>query len=458
MTTELVEELAATPQGVERLSAMSAEEKALLFYRWDQWARPAQMPPAGDWRIWLFVGGRGAGKTRAGAEWIRQQVESGACRRLALVAPTAADARDVMIEGESGLLEVCPSWELPFYEPSKRRLTWANGAIATTFSAEEPARLRGPQFDGAWADELAFWRYPQAWDNLLMGLRLGTDPRCAVTTTPRPIPIVKALLSDPTVTVTRSTTYENQENLAEAFVTHIIARYQGTRIGRQELLAELVEDLPGALWARAWIDAARRRQEEVPKLSRIVVSIDPAISDPASAKRGQELSEAGIVVAGRDSAGHGWVLADLSLRASPDGWARRAVAAYRDFQADRVVAEANQGGEMVALTLRTVSPSVPVKLVHASRGKRTRAEPVAALYEQGKIHHVGNLASLEDQLCLWTPEDPWSPDRLDALVHALTELLLDQPAPLGTPIGLSEPGSSSYWGMGSGLTRIPRGM
>lgn len=397
------------------LSTLTEDEARAILFDWPHWARDKQLPPPGTWRVWLMLAGRGFGKTRTGAEWIRAGVEAGECGRIGLIAPTAADARDVMVEGESGLLAVCPPWAYPQYEPSKRRVTWPNGAIATLFSADEPERLRGPQHDRLWCDEIRAWRYPEAFDMAMLGLRLGDDPRCAVTTTPRVSPLVKRLLNDPTVEVTRGSTYENRANLAGAFFTQIAGQYEGTRLGRQELYAELLEDVPGALWKRDTIEAGR--WHTAPDLIRVVVAIDPAVT----AK--EESDETGIVIAGMDGDGQGYVLGDESLRASPHVWASAAVKAYAAHHADRIIAEANNGGEMVEYTLRTVDENVPVKLVHASRGKQTRAEPVAALYEQGRVHHVGYFGDLEDQMCQWLPGES-SPDRMDALVWALTDLMI----------------------------------
>ncbi len=332
------------------------------------------------------------------------------------MAPTTADCRDVMVEGESGIKAISPPWDTPEYEPSKRRLTWKNGAIATLYSADEPDRLRGPQHDGAWCDEIAAWRYPEAWDQLMFGLRIGPDPRTVVTTTPRPIPLVKALIVDPTCHVTRGTTYDNLPHLAPAFASQIIAKYEGTRLGRQELMAEVLTDTPGALWTLDLID--QNRVEVAPQMSRVVVAIDPATTSE------EDSDETGIVVCGADNNGHGYVLADGSVKASPDGWARRAWTLYDEHQADSIIYESNQGGDMVAHTLRTIRPHGRIQGVHASRGKRTRAEPVAALYEQNRVHHVGNFKILEDQMCSWTPESADSPDRMDALVWAMTGILV----------------------------------
>src|SRR5262252_4183235 len=417
MTASLLEQLADLPKAeVDALIRALAPGEANAFqYDWRYRARPEQLPPAEPWRIWLLLAGRGFGKTRSGAEWVRAEVKAGR-RRIALVGPTAADARHVMVEGASGILAISPDPERPLYEPSKRRLTWPNGAIATTYSADEPERLRGPQHDAAWCDELGAWRYAEAWDMLMFGMRLGADPRTVVTTTPRPAKLIRGLVRDPICEVTRGTSYENRGNLAPAFFDQIIRKYQGTRLGRQELDAELLEDTPGALWSHGIIDAAR--QAAAPHLVRIVVAIDPA------ATSGEEADETGIVVAGKDHQGHGYVLADASGRHQPVEWAKIAVAAYRSHHADRIVAERNNGGAMVEATIRMVDSNVPVTTVWASRGKAARAEPVSALYEQGRVHHIGTFPKLEDQMCAFTTDFDraragYSPDRLDALVWGL---------------------------------------
>jgi phage terminase large subunit-like protein len=420
--------LASLPEQLRKkfIASLRPVDAQALLYDWRFWARPNQLPPQQDWRVWLVLAGRGFGKTRTGAELIRARAVGLEARRLALIAPTAGDARDIMVEGESGILAISPPWERPRYEPSKRRLTWPNGAIATLFSADEPERLRGPQHDGAWCDELASWRYPEAWDMLMFGLRLGVDPRVVVTTTPRPSRLLRELMADPTVTVTRGSTYENRANLAPVFLGQIVRKYEGTRLGRQELEAELLEDVPGALWNRGVIEAARAYA--VPALLRVVVAIDPAASSSAGS------DETGIIVAGKDEAGQGWVLADASGRYQPTEWARAAISAYRAHGADRIVAEVNNGGDMVEATIRMIDPNAPFAAVRASRGKVTRAEPVAALYEQGRVRHLGTFPQLEDQMCGFTrglsgESDTrsmgYSPDRVDALVWALTDLLVD---------------------------------
>ncbi len=400
-----------------------------LLYDWRFWARPSQIAPDGDWLTWLILAGRGFGKTRTGAEWVREQVDAG-YKRIAFVAPTAADARDTMVEGESGILAISPPWNRPIYEPSKRRLTWPNGALATLFSAEEPERLRGPQHDAAWCDELAAWASPQeTWDMLQFGLRLGEHPRQVITTTPKPIPTLKAIMATEGkgTVITRGGTRDNAANLAPAFLDKIVGRFAGTRLGRQELDAEILDDVPGALWTRAMIDEARKGRPA--DIRRIVVAIDPSGTKGSS----DEGDSIGIIVAAKTVDGKGRILADRSCKLSPDGWGRRAVQAYHEFGADRIVAERNFGGAMVEHVIRTVDKSVAYKEVVASRGKVIRAEPVAALYEQGKVsHELGPdgkaLVELEDQMCQMTGDGflgEGSPDRVDAAVWALTELMLD---------------------------------
>lgn len=430
MAESLAERLAALP-AAERdaaLASLTDEQARLLVNEWEFWARPDQLAPPGDWSIWLILAGRGWGKTRTGAETVRQWVcgltplARGYYQRVALVAETAADARDVMVEGDSGLLAIHPADFRPVYEPSKRRVTWPNGAMATLYNATEPDQLRGPQHDCAWLDELAKWRYAQeTWDQLQFGLRSGAHPRQVITTTPRPIALLRDIMGRAETVVTRGRTMDNRANLAETFVRQIVDRYAGTRLGRQELDAEMLDDVPGALWTRRALD--EHRVKTAPPLQRIVVGVDPA------ATSGEDADETGIVVAGvaptPDGHAHGYVLDDWSLRGTPEEWARKAVAAYRAYEADRIIAEANQGGEMVASVIRTVSPTVPVTLVHASRGKYVRAEPISALYEQGRVHHVGALPALEDQMISFTPDADrkyGSPDRVDALVWAMTEL------------------------------------
>lgn len=427
--------LASLPEDerVAALKALPAETQAYLAFHWPFWARPNQLAPTGDWLTWLVLAGRGFGKTRSGAEWVRSiatgrsPLAPGSHRRIAVVAETAADARDVLVEGDSGILSVHPKDTRPHYEPSKRRLTWPNGAVATLYNAVEPDQLRGPQHDAAFCDELAKWRYArETWDQLQFGLRLGENPRQIITTTPRPIPVLREILKSDTTIVTKGSTYDNAANLAPSFVKQIISRYAGTRLGRQELNAELLDDVPGALWTRDMIDAARK-DVTLPDMQRIVVAIDP------SGTKGEEDDgdSIGIVVAGKGVDGLAYVIADRSCKLSPDGWGRRAVAAYHEFGADRIIAERNYGGAMVEHVIKTVDRDVPYTEVVASRGKVVRAEPVAALYEQGRVKHVGELDLLEDQMCAMTGDGylgDGSPDRVDAAVWAITDLMLgDQP-------------------------------
>jgi predicted phage terminase large subunit-like protein len=412
-------------------NSFAAQLADALENSWPAVARPNQLRPPGDWwQIWLLLAGRGFGKTRTLAEWVCDQAASGQASRIALVAATAADARDVLVEGESGILAVAPPWCRPIYEPSKRRLTWPNGVIATTFSAEEPDRLRGPQHDAAVCDELASCSRPETWDMLQFGLRLGRKPRCLIATTPRPTKLLRELLAREghDVVVTRGSSYDNKANLAPAFFAQIVKKYEGTRLGRQELNAELLEDTPGALWSQGLIDGTRI--SAAPELTRIVVAVDPA------ATSGEDADETGVVVVGQDKDGQGYVLADCSGRYTPIEWARIAISAYRTHHADRIVAERNNGGDMVEATLRMVDQNVPVTTVWASRGKVTRAEPISALYEQGRMHHVGTFPQLEDQMTNFTSDFDreaagYSPDRLDAMVWAATELLVEPMASYG---------------------------
>lgn len=409
----------ASLRGLERHQAiqnLSEKDAELLLYSWPFWARSNQLPPVGNWRYWLVKAGRGWGKTRTGAEWIRQRVEAGAMR-IAICARTAGDVRDVCIEGRSGIMSVFPAEQRPNYEPSKRRITFHTGAIATTYSADEPDMLRGPEHDTAWCDELAAWRFPDAWDQLQFGLRVGDDPRAIITTTPKPSRLIRDLVKNPLCQVTHGSTFENRANVAKAWLDQIVQKYEGSTLGRQELHAEMLDEMPGALWTRAGLDSSRER--EAASLQRIVVSIDPA----TTSNKGSD--DTGIVVAGIDSNGQGYVLEDLTCHVSPHQWAEVAIKAYHRWGADRIIAETNQGGDMVETTLRTVDRNVAYLGIHASRGKQARAEPVAALYEQGRVHHVGLFAELEDELCGWVPNSNMpSPNRLDALVWAFTELML----------------------------------
>ncbi len=406
---------------------------AALAADWMLWARDDQLPPAArqdgsQWRTWLVMGGRGAGKTRAGAEWVRAQalglapLASVPAKRIALVAETLHEARHVMVEGVSGLLAVHAGNERPRFEISKRELTWPNGTVAQLFSADDPETLRGPQFDAAWVDELAKWREPErAWDMLQFALRLGNNPQVVVTTTPRAVPLLKQIIADPATVTTRAGTAANAMNLAPSFVAEMERRYAGTALLRQELLGELVDNPAGALWRRDYIEAGRIAVQ--PELTRIVVALDPPVTANASS------DACGIVVAGRGVDGRAYVLADRTLQGrAPEVWARAAVAAYRDTSADCLVAEVNQGGDLVVLVLKQIDDAVPVRQVRATRGKWLRAEPVAALYAEGRVSHVGRFDELEAQMIGFGADGLYqgrSPDRLDALVWALTELMLE---------------------------------
>ena len=406
------------------IQSLDQNEAESLIYDWGFWARPKQLPPDWDWFIWLLLSGRGGGKTRSGAELVVKWAKAG-FSPIALIGQTKADVRDTMVEvGESGILNICPPWFRPDYEPSKRRLIFPNGSIAIIYSGDEPDQLRGPQHAKAWVDEISKFKYPQdTWDNLMFGLRIGEKPQVVVTTTPRPIKIIKALLADDRVAVTRGHTLENKVNLAPDFLRYILRKYEGTRLGRQELAGEILDDNPDALWERDSIDESRVREH--PDLIRIVVAVDPAVST------NEKSSDTGIIVAGIAEVRkvmHGYILADLTLKGTPDQWATAAVTGFYNSKADRIVGEVNNGGDMVEHTVRTVDSRVPFKSVHASRGKQIRAEPVSALYEQGRMHHVGFFPDLEDQLCEWVPGDK-SPDRLDALVWAITELMLGEEEP-----------------------------
>jgi phage terminase large subunit-like protein len=418
---------------VERFVAqLSAGEADFLLHDWQLWARDDQLPPplsqAGQpWTTWLILGGRGAGKTRAGAEWVRGValgIPGFAARpvgRIALVGESLTDARAVMVDGPSGLLAIHPAPERPSYNASRRELSWPNGAIAQLFSADDPESLRGPQFGAAWADELAKWRKPQtAWDMLQFCLRLGDAPRQVVTTTPRAVPLLKRLIADPATAISRAPTQANAANLAPAFLHAVVGRYKGTRLGRQELDGELIEDRADALWHRAALEAAR--VPGAPPLERIVVAIDPPVTS------GPRADACGIVAAGRARDGRAYVLADTTVQGhAPFGWASAAANLYDRVAADCIVAEVNQGGELVAEMLRQVAPNIPVRMVRAMRGKYLRAEPVSALYERGLVAHAGSFPELEEQMCDFGPgglSDGSSPDRLDALVWALTELML----------------------------------
>lgn len=414
--TDLLNNL--SPDKIQQaVMSLPEREAEVLLYDWALWARPSQLPPDSDWYIWLLLSGRGFGKTRTGAELVCKWAKD--FSPIALIGQTKADVRDTMVEvGDSSILKISPPWFRPVYEPSKRRLTWPNGTLGIVYSGDEPDQLRGPQHAKAFVDELSKFRYPQeTWDNLMMGLRIGAKPQVVVTTTPRPIPIIKSLVKDKQAVVTRGHTLENKANLATSTLKYILAKYEGTRLGRQELAGEILEDNPNALWKRDQIELLRVR--EAPEMKRVVVAIDPQAANT------EDSAETGIIVAGLGMDGHGYILADATVKGSPDMWGKAAITAFHMLRADRIIGEVNNGGDMVEYVIRSIESNVPFKSVHASRGKIIRAEPVSALCEQGKIHHVGTFPDLEDQLCEWVPGEK-SPDRLDALVWAITELMLDQ--------------------------------
>ena len=429
------------PSSVDSLLSLPAEQRTAwidsltetertglsrLLYDWRLFARPAQLPPevwlSGERPIWLIRTGRAWGKTRTGAETVRSLVESGAYQRIGLIERTPSDARDTMIEGVAGLLSVHPPWSRPLYEPAKRRLTWPAtgawaGAQASIYTAAEPDAIRGANLDLIWAEELASWKAPETWSNAKLALRYGPRPLALVTTTPKPSPLILALGRDPSVITTTGSTYDNRAHLPEVFLRDFVARLEGTRLGRQEVHGEVMEEDPSALWTRALLDETR--VATAPALSRIVVGLDP------SASSGEQAAEAGIIIVGLGVDGEGYVLGDSTTHGAPAKWGAAAVSAWSVSRAERIVAEKNNGGEMVSAVLRSIDPRVPVKLVHASDSKQARAQPISTLFEMRRAHLVGHLAELEDQLCTWVPEPgARSPDRLDAMVWALTELLL----------------------------------
>lgn len=401
------------------LADLTNDEANALEHDWRFWARKNQIAPEGNWNTWLALAGRGFGKTEAGAQWVRERVRDGA-RSIALVAETQKDLEEVMV---ARLLSIYPEAERPTVRYKPVRVTWPNGAVALGYNGTEPNQLRGPEFDTAWVDELAKYRYArETWDMLQFTMRSGDDPRVFVTTTPRPIPVLREILNDKTTVVTRGSTFDNAANLPASFLAKLRDRYEGTRLGRQELNAEILDDIPGALWTREMFDS--HRVSKLPDMARVVVAVDPSGTAGAS----DDGDDIGIIVAGKGVDGRAYVMADRTCKLSPDGWGRRAVSAYHEFMADRIIAERNFGGAMVRHVVKTVDRSVSYKEVTASRGKAVRAEPVAALYEQGRVSHLGSFADLEDQCCQMGPEGysgEGSPDRLDAMVWALTELMLD---------------------------------
>ncbi len=423
--------IASAPSWMQEqfLKDLTPRELDALPYLFAFWAMPHQFPPSGDWRTWVILGGRGAGKTRAGAEWVRGLAEStgeGSARRIALVGETIEQAREVMIFGESGILAISPPAMRPIWVSGRKMLQWENGATAQLFSAFDPESLRGPQFDAAWVDELAKWPQPEvAWDMLQFGLRLGDTPRAAVTTTPRNVPLLRRLLDTNGTVTTSATTFDNAANLAPSFLREVEQRYGGTRLGRQELEGVLLTDTKGGLWDMARV--AGSAVLAAPELDRVIVAVDPPVTGHAGSDA-CGIIVAGVVMDGPPFEWQAYVLEDASIeKATPLEWAKAAVDAMQRHDADKLVAEVNQGGDMVETIIRSIDPLVPVTAVRASRGKVARAEPVAALYAQGRVTHLRGLGALEDEMALMTVqgfEGRGSPDRVDALVWALTELML----------------------------------
>jgi phage terminase large subunit-like protein len=434
------------------LAAAKLLRARTLEHDWRREARPEQLPPEGDWFIWLVCAGRGWGKTWLGARWLAEQATS-TPGDYGVVGRSEQDTRDTCIEGRSGLLAALGlHLGSPEYRRGTQQIRLPNGSVIYAYSAESPERTRGPNLSGVWCDELAAWRFlAQMWDETLIpAVRIG-DPQIVVTTTPRPVPLLRELVSrdDGTVVVTRGSTFDNAANLSAGALAELRRRYDGTRIGRQELLGELLDDVDGALWNRELIEPHRVASIDRGELVRVVVAVDPAVT------ASKHSDQTGIIVAGADGDGQGYVLDDLTCKLAPDGWARRVLHAYRKWGAGRVVAEANQGGRLVETVLRTVETSLPITLVHASHGKQIRAEPIAAVYEQGKVHHVGAFPELEDELCTWIPGQASSPDRLDALVWAFTELkpgrvhaARPRRIPRLSPSPLSAVANQSGFGMG----------
>jgi phage terminase large subunit-like protein len=430
-----MEQLAHLPEE-QRNEILAGFDPDNLLWDWSVWGRPEQQAPPGDWNIWAYIAGRGAGKTRTAAEWVREEAKytTTGQRRFALVARTAADVRDVIVEGESGIINVTPPSERPLYEPSKRRLTWPNGNTATCFTADEPDSLRGPQFTHAWGDEVAAWRQTPdaagmtAFDNLRVGTRLGVNPKIMVTTTPKRVPLLYQLIAEAEKTgkviITKGSTLDNSGNLSQAYIDAIVGVYEGTRLAAQELYGEMLSDVEGALWTQELIDRGREMQLPMGTPLRCI-GVDPSVAE-------NPRDECGIVVVA--STGdrdlykrQSWVLEDASIHGSPEVWANKVVQMARKWGCP-VIAEVNQGGALVRNAINTIDPTVKVLEVHSKYGKALRAEPITLAYEQNRVHHVGYLGDLESQMCAWIPGEGKSPDRVDALVHALTALLIKPPA------------------------------
>jgi phage terminase large subunit-like protein len=462
MAKSIMEQIALLPDD-ERAIILSGFDADALMWDWSVWGRPEQQSPEGDWAIWMYLAGRGAGKTRAAAEWVREEAKHTGTgqRRFALVARTAADVRDVIVEGESGIMNVSPPSERPLYEPSKRRLTWPNGNTATCFTADEPDSLRGPQFTHAWGDEVAAWRQTPdaagmtAFDNLRVGTRLGANPKIMITTTPKRVPLLYKLLDEAKntgrVVISRGSTMDNSGNLSNAYLDAITGVYAGTRLAQQELYGEMLDSVEGALWVDELIEQHRQSAYPVSTPLR-VIGVDPSVAE-------NPRDECGIVVV--SSTGErdlykreAWVLEDASVLGSPDVWANRVVAMARKWGCP-VVAEVNQGGALVRNAINTIDPSIKVLEVHSKYGKALRAEPITLAYEQGRVHHIGYLADLESQMVSWVPGEGKSPDRVDALVHALTALLIKPPAGFtGGKITAKSMGSRRLPDVKSSLFRI----
>jgi len=435
MAKSLMEILAHLPED-QRNEILAGFDPDNLLWDWSVWGRPEQQAPEGDWNIWAYIAGRGAGKTRTAAEWVREEAKytTTGQRRFALVARTAADVRDVIVEGESGIINVTPPSERPLYEPSKRRLTWPNGNTATCFTADEPDSLRGPQFTHAWGDEIAAWRQTPdaagmtAFDNLRVGTRLGANPKIMVTTTPKRVPLLYQLIAEAEktgkVVITKGSTLDNSGNLSQAYIDAIVGVYEGTRLAAQELYGEMLSDVEGALWTQELIDRGREMQLPMGTPLRCI-GVDPSVAE-------NPRDECGIVVVASTGERdlykrNSWVLEDASIHGSPEVWANKVVQMARKWGCP-VVAEVNQGGALVRNAINTIDPTVKVLEVHSKYGKALRAEPITLAYEQNRVHHVGYLGDLESQMCAWIPGEGKSPDRVDALVHALTALLIKPPA------------------------------
>jgi len=434
MSKSIMEQIAGLPED-ERALVLSGMDADALLWDWSVWGRPEQQAPVGDWNIWLVMAGRGFGKTRLASEWVREQAKftNTGQRRFALVARTAADVRDVIVEGESGIINVSPPSERPLYEPSKRRLTWPNGNTATCFTADEPDSLRGPQFTHAWGDEIAAWRQTPdaagmtAFDNLRVGTRLGNNPQMVVTTTPKRVPLLYKLIDESKsgrVVITRGSTMDNSGNLSNAYLDAITGVYAGTRLAQQELYGEMLDAVEGALWTEELLE--NYREHSLPPNTPLrIIGVDPSVAE-------NPRDECGIVVVSATGERdlykrHSWVLEDASIHGSPDVWANKVVAMARKWGCP-VVAEINQGGALVRNAINAIDPNIKVLEVHSKYGKALRAEPITLAYEQGRVHHIGYLPDLESQMLSWIPGEGKSPDRVDALVHALTALLIKPPA------------------------------